>query len=248
MQIWWIGIYTPVIFLFYFYGVRRIFIFEQKQPTPDVVEPDADAITLKQALVNFSAYSLVIIGAGIWLPVVGNEIAIATGWGQNFVGSLFLAFSTSLPEITVSFHAMRIGARDMAVANLLGSNLFNLTVIGLDDLLFLKGPVLAAVSPGTAGYRRYRRFADGIPADRNVFSPHPPRTFQLVERYYSDYFYRRYLSNLYVILIFQHRAVCRVPVRFRTVLLTPSLCPSIISLDRWVTCPLFSANGQYLAS
>ncbi len=62
------------------------------------------------------------------------------------MGSLFLAFSTTLPEITVSFAAMRIGAKDLAVANLIGSNLFNLTIISLDDLLYVKGPVLAAVS------------------------------------------------------------------------------------------------------
>ena len=62
------------------------------------------------------------------------------------MGSLFLAFTTTLPEITVSFAAIRIGANDMAVANMIGSNLFNLTIIPIDDLLYLKGPVLAAVS------------------------------------------------------------------------------------------------------
>jgi cation:H+ antiporter len=70
------------------------------------------------------------------------------------VGSLFLAFTTTLPEITVSFTAMRIGAIDMAVANLIGSNLFNLTIIPVIDLIYGKGPVLAGVSEGhlfTAG-------------------------------------------------------------------------------------------------
>ena len=90
--------------------------------------------------------STIIIGAGIWLPFVGDDIASVYGWRQSFVGSLFLAFTTTLPEITVSFAAMRIGAKDLAVANLIGSNLFNLTIIPLDDLLYVKGPVLAAVS------------------------------------------------------------------------------------------------------
>jgi len=64
------------------------------------------------------------------------------------VGSLLLAFTTTLPEITVSFAAMRLGAIDMAVANIIGSNLFNLTIIPIDDLLYIKGPVLAGVSEG----------------------------------------------------------------------------------------------------
>ena len=69
-----------------------------------------------------------------------------TGWGQSFVGTLFLAFTTTLPEITVSFTAMRIGAIDMAVANMIGSNLFNLTIIPVIDLIYSKGPILAHVS------------------------------------------------------------------------------------------------------
>ena len=42
--------------------------------------------------------------------------------------------------------AVRIGALDMAVGNLLGSVLFNVLVIAIDDLLYSRGPVLAAVS------------------------------------------------------------------------------------------------------
>ncbi|GAH78018.1 unnamed protein product, partial [marine sediment metagenome] len=53
---------------------------------------------------------------------------------------------TAIPEISVSFAAMRMGARDMAIATMLGSNLFNMTIIPIDDLLYLKGPILAAVS------------------------------------------------------------------------------------------------------
>jgi Ca2+/Na+ antiporter len=41
------------------------------------------------------------------------------------VGNLFLAISTSLPEVVVSLAAVRLGALDLAVGNVLGSNLFN---------------------------------------------------------------------------------------------------------------------------
>ena len=46
--------------------------------------------------------------------------------------------------MTVS--ALRIGALDLAISNLLGSNLFNIAIIAIDDLFYLKGPLLSHVS------------------------------------------------------------------------------------------------------
>ncbi len=79
-------------------------------------------------------------------PAVGTALARETGLTESFVGSFVIAVSTSLPEVVVSLAAVRMGARDMAVANLLGSNIFNIAVLGVDDLLYTRGRVLAAVS------------------------------------------------------------------------------------------------------
>jgi cation:H+ antiporter len=126
--------------------VRQLFQYERRQPSPQVAKLGYGEISLNRVYLNFAISAAFIIGAGIWLAIIGEEVAQVTGWGQSFVGSLFLAFTTSLPEITVSFAAMRIGAVDMAVANMIGSNLFNMTIIPVDDLFYLKGPVLASVS------------------------------------------------------------------------------------------------------
>jgi cation:H+ antiporter len=146
MELGWIGWYTPLILLLYIIFERTIYHYEQRHPSLKETTLEYVDLSLKKTSLYFSAAAAFIIGAGIWLPFIGDEIAGVYGWGQNFVGSLFLAFTTTLPEITVSFAAMRMGARDLAVANLIGSNLFNLTIIPLDDLLYVKGPVLAAVS------------------------------------------------------------------------------------------------------
>ncbi len=146
MGLGWIGWYTPFIFLLYFVFVRTLYHYEQRHPSLKQTEFEYADKSLRHVYLYFSIAAAFIIGAGIWLAFIGDEIAAVYGWGQSFVGSLFLAFSTTLPEITVSFAAMRIGAKDLAVANLIGSNLFNLTIIPLDDLLYAKGPILAAVS------------------------------------------------------------------------------------------------------
>ena len=142
----WIGWYTPVIILLYLVFARHMFRHEQRQPYHQEAKPDYGEISPRKTYLHFAIAAAFIIGAGIWLAMIGEEIAVATGWGESFVGSLFLAFTTTLPEITVSFAAMRMGASDLAIATLIGSNLFNMTIIPLNDLIYLKGSVLAAVS------------------------------------------------------------------------------------------------------
>jgi cation:H+ antiporter len=146
MQLGWIGWYTPVIILIYVFSVRHIFLHEKQQPPRETVNLYDSVVSMQRVYIIFSVSAVFIIGAGIWLATIGDEIALVTGWGQSFVGGLLLAFTTTLPEITVSFTAMRIGAIDMAVANLIGSNLFNLTIVSIIDLIYSKGPILAEVS------------------------------------------------------------------------------------------------------
>jgi len=148
MGLGWIGWYTPLIILVYLLAVRQIFYYEKAHPGPPDMTPDNSSQSLRRIGVYFGIAALCIIGAGIWLATIGDEIAVATGWGQSFVGTLFLAFTTTLPEITVSFTAMRIGASDMAVANMIGSNLFNMAILPVTDLIYTKNPILSAVSEG----------------------------------------------------------------------------------------------------
>jgi cation:H+ antiporter len=95
---------------------------------------------------KFSLAAVAVIGAGIWISFIGDEIALATGWGASFVGSLFLAISTSAPELVVTFAALRLGAVDMAVADILGSNMFNMAIIFLADVFFTDQAILSASS------------------------------------------------------------------------------------------------------
>ena len=69
------------------------------------------------------------------------------GWEASFVGTQFLAFSTSLPELAASFAAVRLGAPELAIGNILGSNVFNMGfVLFLDDVAFEDGAIWAFAS------------------------------------------------------------------------------------------------------
>ncbi len=143
----WIGVYSPVLMALYFVAMRVIFTHERQrraQETREVAEElQYGDVTLRAALVQYGLAAVAVVGAALWLPRLGAELARQTGLGEAFVGSLFIAITTSLPEIVVSLSAVRIGAVDLGIANVLGSNLFNMLVLGLDDVFYRKGPLLA---------------------------------------------------------------------------------------------------------
>jgi cation:H+ antiporter len=114
------------------------------------VESRHDQLTLRRAAWLYAVNAAVIVFAATYLPGLAARLAEQSGLAQSFVGSLFMAASTSMPEVVVSMAAARIGAIDMAVGNLFGSNVFNVAILGLDDLLYTKGPLLAQVSAAHA--------------------------------------------------------------------------------------------------
>ncbi|MBI4745587.1 MAG: sodium:calcium antiporter [Deltaproteobacteria bacterium] len=152
--IWHIGIYTPVIIMIYLIGIRGLFLFE-KRKIKEFVEEMAEAlqyehISTKEAVTKYVFNALIIIGAAAWLPFIGDRLAEATGLGRSFIGSIFIALTTSLPELVVSISALKIGATDMAIANLFGSNIFNIFILAIDDIFYTKGPILSHVSTNHA--------------------------------------------------------------------------------------------------
>jgi cation:H+ antiporter len=143
------GANSLVIVLIYAVAMRSVFRYERAEHAA-YTEERAERyphITLQQAVWRYAGAAAVVVAAGISLPFVGKALAEAMGWHQTFVGTLFIAAATSLPEAVVTISALRIGALDMAVSNLLGSNLFNGLLVAVDDALYLKGPILANVSP-----------------------------------------------------------------------------------------------------
>lgn len=145
-----VSAYTPLIVIIYFVAMRAAFTYEHRTPRPPADIAVKGAMTLRAALLRYTAASTVVVAAGVWLPFIGNEIAAVMGWGESFVGTLFISGVTTLPELVVTVSALRLGAVDMAIGNLLGSNLFNSLILAIDDVAYGKGPLLASVSPAHA--------------------------------------------------------------------------------------------------
>jgi len=144
-----VGLYAPVLLILYLLAIRITFRYERSQVAAGAEQaasryPD---MPLHQAVWRFGVAASVVVAAGVWLPFIATDLALAMQWTQSFVGTLLVAMVTSLPELVVTLSALRLGAVDMAIANLLGSNLFNLLILAIDDVFHVRGPILAAVSP-----------------------------------------------------------------------------------------------------
>lgn len=143
----WVGFYSIFMLAIYIFAMRTIFSYEQREFArfigEQAVEFKYQSITMRDAAKKFAWNALLTIAAAAALPGIGAGIAQVTGLGQSFVGNIFIAATTSLPEVVVSLAAARIGAIDLAIGNLLGSNIHNIFILAVDDLFFVEGPILA---------------------------------------------------------------------------------------------------------
>ena len=93
--------------------------------------------------------TLLVLGAG-WLVDGAAGLARGLGVSELVIGLTVVAAGTSLPELAASLAAALKGERDMAVGNVVGSNIFNLTaVLGLAATATPDG---VAVAPSTLLY------------------------------------------------------------------------------------------------
>jgi len=144
-----IGIGCIVIFFTYLLVIRLIFC-DQRLSAQRVEHAPKDAhpasqMTLSRACTRFAIATIMIVIAGPFMAESAGILAELTGLGSTFMGSTLVALSTSLPELVATLTAVRIGAFELAIGNIFGSNAFNmLLLLPLDA--FAPGSLLANVS------------------------------------------------------------------------------------------------------
>lgn len=153
-QILRVGVDTILLAIVYFLGFwflsreQREVMISIPAPEEEKAEiPATETASLARSLVKFAIGAAVIVLATPYMVSSAQEIAIITGLGTTFVGTLFLAAVTSFPELVVSISAVRIRAFDLAVGNLFGSNSMNILIIFFSDIAFRGGALLSSVSP-----------------------------------------------------------------------------------------------------
>lgn len=146
LTLWGISPFSWLILVGYVLGVLLLFHAEKKQV--ELEEEVREPMSLQKAILGFAVCAVVVIASGIFLIRSSKEIALATGLSASFMGAFLVAIVTSLPELATSIGALRIGAYDMIVGNLFGSNMFNILTIFFADSAFRSGSILAGLRGG----------------------------------------------------------------------------------------------------
>ena len=149
LKIGWMGVDSLIILLVYVVSIRLIQANQTHGSSLPQIEPEIPTGTppLWQGLAGFGAAALGLVIVTPWMVSASAEIAKITGLGTTFVGTTLVAVVTSLPELVTTLAAVKLGANDMAIGNLFGSNLFNMFALGLTDLFFLPGRFLGIIDP-----------------------------------------------------------------------------------------------------
>ncbi|MEW6544632.1 MAG: sodium:calcium antiporter [Nitrospirota bacterium] len=157
VALWGIGLDSSLLILVYVLGMRVVFrqedVERRRREQERIVEAleAAEARTegrkaeLRRAAVGFAASALALLAAAPFLASSAREIADLTGIGTTLIGTTLVALTTSLPELVTSLAAVRLGAFDLAVGNLFGSNAFNMSAFFFADLAYRSGPLLGSV-------------------------------------------------------------------------------------------------------
>ncbi len=145
-RIGWVGIDSLIIMGFYVFAIYMLNKSEKDDVSVEMTEEELSEIpSLRAGLIGFGLAACVLIFVSPFMVKSSETIAEITGLGTSFVGSTLVALVTSLPEMVTSISAIKIGAADMAIGNLFGSNMFNMFGIGIADLFYTQGRFISTI-------------------------------------------------------------------------------------------------------
>jgi len=151
-----VGIDMIAVLVIYIAGL--VYMNKKSSAMKPVVEPTTEKkskkkagtphsdISLKKAIIGFTIAALVIMAAGTALSILGDQIAILSGLGSSFVGSFLIAATTSLPEAVSVYVALRLRNVNLAFGSILGSNMFNMLILVMSDVVYRDGSILNAAA------------------------------------------------------------------------------------------------------
>ena len=114
-------------------------------------EDDGEPVTLsrKQILTRFTIVSVGIVVFSVILTYITDELSVRLNLGKTVAGALFLGVATSLPETASTFTLFKIRNYDIAVGNIVGSCLFNFTILSVADFFYRGGGIYTIADPST---------------------------------------------------------------------------------------------------
>jgi cation:H+ antiporter len=139
ISFWQIGLSSLILIMVFLAGMRVVYTTRPQEQEEDERQADGPGMTLRRAWLLFLGVSAGVVVAGFFLAWSADQIAEITGVASSTLGILAVSFVTTMPEMSSAIAAARIGAADLGVAGLFGSNAFNVSILFYVDPFYREG-------------------------------------------------------------------------------------------------------------
>jgi cation:H+ antiporter len=150
---WPLGAESVLLALGFLAGMRVVYAHRAGGPTEvprAATRASGERSELRAAMRRFAVAALAVFVAAPAFAWSAKRIAELSGLGTTFIGTWLVGLATSLPEVVTSVAAVRLGAVDLAIGNLFGSNAFNMVVFLAMDVAHPEGSIFAGLDPSHA--------------------------------------------------------------------------------------------------
>lgn len=153
-----VGLWSLIIFITYVMGIFAVHRYgkdpkwspraEEKIENEDdtykkVLKGKFKDVSTKNLVLRFGVMAAGVLTAGYFVTTSAEHIVKLTGISSSFIGATLLALATSLPEISTTWSAAKLGAYSMAIGNILGTNTLEVALLFPADLLYREGPIIS---------------------------------------------------------------------------------------------------------
>jgi cation:H+ antiporter len=133
------NIISLIIVVIYFLSIKAMNEDETEQ------SDEVSSLSYKKIATMFILWALVVIGSSYFVTLVVNELRVDMNLGASFAGAIFLGVATSLPELTAVITLTKLKNYEAALGNIVGSNIFNMTIISVVDLINVKEDIFMSL-------------------------------------------------------------------------------------------------------
>ena len=124
----WAGLLFLILFALYIYATVKSAL-RSRAEAKDMEEEEYKTMSPLKSGIYIVIGLIGIVWGGNLVVDSASNIALTFGWSQTFIGLTIVALGTSLPELVTSVVAAQKGENDLAVGNVVGSNIFNILLI-----------------------------------------------------------------------------------------------------------------------
>lgn len=126
------NVLSLIIVIIYFLSIKAMNEDETEQ------SEEESKYSFKQIGIYFTLWALVVVVSSFFVTIVANDLGNELNLGSSFAGAIFLGVATSLPELTAVMTLMKLRNYEAALGNIIGSNIFNMTIISVVDIINIK--------------------------------------------------------------------------------------------------------------